>query len=383
MVENKSLKKKESQDILSENTFVSGQKPDNVNVASKDASQSKMSFHTKRYFIIGTMLVILLVAVLGVYLNFAHAMPVKTSSLQNINIALKWVHQSQFAGNYVAQEKGFYAARGLNATLIPYNFKDSPIDLVASGKVVFGIAGADEILLARSKGIPVKAVAVIYQINPVCAFSLKSSGIKSPTDFVGKRIGIEKGINVEYEYDAMMENLHINRSNTTEISIGYNASELLDGTVDISTGYVINEPYYAIATGQDVNIIMVEDYGVNMYADVLFTTDYTINSNPKLVDNFVQATLDGWQYTLEHEDEAVDIVMHYAVNNNLAHERYALHTSLPLINTGDVPIGYMDEAGWNNVKQSLLLQKRNVSSANVSDCYTTKFINNRDARHNI
>jgi len=177
--------------------------------------------------------------------------------------------------------------------------------------------------------------------------------------------------------------LHINRSNTTEISIGYNASELLDGTVDISTGYVINEPYYAIATGQDVNIIMVEDYGVNMYADVLFTTDYTINSNPKLVDNFVQATLDGWQYTLEHEDEAVDIVMHYAVNNNLAHERYALRTSLPLINTGDVPIGYMDEAGWNNVKQSLLLQKRNVSSANVSDCYTTQFINNRDARHNI
>jgi len=264
-----------------------------------------------------------------------------------------------------------------------YNFKDLPIDLVASGQAQFGIASASEILIARSKGIPVKAIAVIYQINPVCAFSLKSSGIKSPKDFIGKKIGIEKGINVEYEYIAMMDYLHLNRSNLTEIGIGYEAQELLNGSVDVSTGYVINEPYYVISKGLDVNIIMVEEYGINMYADVLFTTDELIDKNPKLVNDFVQATLDGWQYAVENEDEAVNIVLHYAVNNDLAHERYALKTSLPLINTGDVSIGYMNNVGWLNVKKAVLLQKFNLTTINITDCYTTQFINQRDVQRKI
>ena len=128
---------------------------------------------------------------------------------------------------------------------------------------------------------------------------------------------------------------------------------------------------------------MVEDYGVNMYADVLFTTDDLINKNPELVNNFVQATLEGWQYALENEDETVSIVMQYAKNNNIAHERYALKTSLPLISTGEVALGYMDKDGWLSVQNAILLQKLLSNPVNISDCYTTQFIDKRDAQHNI
>jgi NitT/TauT family transport system substrate-binding protein len=335
----------------------------------------------KKYVIIGVAILITLAVVLGFYMLSNPSSSLKKAPLQNINVALSWTHQSEFAGNYVAVEKGFYAIHGLNASLMAYNFNDLPIDLVMSGKAEFGIAGASEVVVARSKGIPIKAIAVIYQINPVCAFALKSSGIKTPKDFIGKKIGVEKGINVEYDYIAMMNNLHINRSDLTEIGVGYDASELINGSVDVSTGYVDNEPYYAIAEGSDVNIIMVEDYGVNTYSDVLFTTDDLINKNPELVNNFVHATIDGWQYAIEHEDEAVDIVMHYSEDKDKAHEIYGLRTSIPLISTGNVMIGHMDKNGWLNVNKYLLLQNFSTSSINISDCYTTQFIDTLDVQH--
>jgi NitT/TauT family transport system substrate-binding protein len=338
---------------------------------------AKNNLGTKKYLIISLSLLIISLLALGLYFYLNHTLSFKPP-IQNINVALSWIHQSEFTGNYVAVEKGFYAENEINASLIPYNFKDLPIDLVVSGKADFGITGASEVLLARSQGIPVKAIAVIYQVNPVCAFSLKSSGITKPTDFIGKKIGVEKGINVEYDYISMMNNLNINRSLLTEIGVGYNASELLDGTVDVSTGYVDNEPYYVIAAGQDVNIIMVEDYGVNTYSDVLFTTDELINKNPKLVSAFVKATIDGWQYTLEHQDEAIGIIMQYTEDKDMNHEIFGLKKSLPLISTGEVPIGYMDQKGWQAVENAVLLQKILSTPINVSDCYTTEFNNNNN-----
>jgi NitT/TauT family transport system substrate-binding protein len=295
-------------------------------------------------------------------------------TLRNINVTLKWTHQSQFAGQYVAKDKGFYRNAGLDITLIPYDFKTSPIELVRTKKAVFGVAGADEIILARARGIPVKAIAVIYRSNPVCAFALKNSGIINPYDFQGKTVGIERGSNVEYEYVAMMKKLGINRSRINEISINYDASELLEGKVDVSTGYFINEPYYVISDNKEINIMMVEDYGVRMYGDVLFTMDDTIKTDPKLVYAFVSSTMDGWQYAIENYDETIDIVMNYAVNNSLDHERYSLEKTIPLILSGDMPLGVMDDESWNSVEQILLDQKLVDGPLRLSDIYTNDFI---------
>ncbi|MGV8086376.1 MAG: ABC transporter substrate-binding protein [Candidatus Woesearchaeota archaeon] len=341
----------------------------------------------KKHILLFLLILLFLILLFLGYIIYDKYFIVNDYEWKNVTVALKWVHQSQFAGNYVAIDKGFYSVHKIDAQLIPYNLRDSPIDLVASGNATFGIASASEILIARSQGIPVKAIAVIYQINPVCAYSLKSSGITQPKDFIGKRVGLEKGINVEYEYIAMMNYLDIDRSQITELGIGFNGDELLNGDVDVSTGYVINEPYYTISKGIDVNIIMVEDYGINTYADVLFTTENLIAENYSLVDNFVQATLDGWQYALEHEEETVGIVMRYAKDKDLSHEKYALKTSLPLISTGDIALGFMDEEGWINVKKTLLLQKERYNLSyddiNVSDCYDDAFINNRRVWHKI
>lgn len=297
-------------------------------------------------------------------------------NIQNVNLKLKWLHQAQFAGNYVAIEKGFYKKEGLDVTPIPFSFESPAIDSVVDGESLFGITGADEIILARAKGLPVKAIAVIYKINPVVAFSLKSSGITKPQDFIGKKVGIEKGLNVEYLYATMMSKLNLDRSKIKEVAVGYDASELIRGEVDVSTGYIINEPNKVREAGFEVNTILMADYGANVYADVLFVRDDTVQNNPKLVEKFLKATLDGWQYAIENENEAIDITLKYATTSTRIHETQMLKSSIPLIYTGNSLLGWMDDDKWYEIQEILLQQKILNNPININGAFTTQFLKN-------
>lgn len=94
--------------------------------------------------------------------------------------------------------------------------------------------------------------------------------------------------------------------------------EIAYGTVDVATGYAGNEPHQAIQAGHEVNIILMADYGTNMYGDVLFATEDTINKKPELVEHFLRATLKGWQYAIENQEEAVGIILKYATDKTKA-----------------------------------------------------------------
>ena len=319
---------------------------------------------------------IYLIAFLIIIVIFSGCTAVENSEeLQEITVKLKWLHQAQFAGNYVANEKGFYADEGLKVNLVPFSFEEPTIDAVANGEAVFGIIGSDKLILARAKGKPIKAFAVIYKINPVCAYSLKKSGILKPNDLIGKTVGLSLGTDIDTIYLAMLNKLGINRSQINEITIGYSADELLNGTTDVSTGYIINEPHQAIEAGYEVNTILMANYGANTYADVLFATEDTINNNPELVEKFLRATLKGWQYAIENEEEAVDITLKYAAGRTKSHEAYMLSNSIPLIHTGNAYIGWMEKSEWEQAQNILLEQNILDKEIDVNELYTMKFLN--------
>jgi NitT/TauT family transport system substrate-binding protein len=298
----------------------------------------------------------------------------KPKNLQPVSVRLKWLHQAQFAGMYVAKEKKIYQEEGLNVTLNSYDYVHRPIEYLAEGKNVFGVIGADELLIEREKGIPVKAVAVIYKKNPVVLYSLKSSGINMPEQLIGKRIGIEKSGNVEYMYRAMLFNTGINSSRVKEIPIGYDDTELINNITDVSTGYLINEPQLAIEKGYEVNMMLPEEYGVHMYADVIVTTEDMIKNNPDLVRRFVKATLTGWDYALKNEKETTDFVMLYSKDTSKLHQQNMLHSSIPLISTGDSVLGFMDKDKWENTKKILVSSKLLSDNISIDEAYTNEFI---------
>ncbi len=303
------------------------------------------------------------------------------SNPKHVTLKLKWLHQAQFAGNYVAKEEGFYRDVGLNVEISPFSFESPTIPSVVHGGVNFGITGADELAIARKNGMPLKALAVIYKISPVCAYSLKENNIIRPSDFIGKTVGIERAadgteINIGITYHAMMEKVGIDRSQINEITIGYDATELIAGTVDVSTGYIINEPHLAEAAGYEVNKILMADYGVNMYADVIFAREDFIQDNPETVDSFLRATIRGWEWSINNIEQATNHVLKYATDRTFEHEQFMLRASVPLILGRDSVIGQMNPGEWQQLVDILTDQGFiEPGSVQIEDLYEDKFIN--------
>src|ERR1700691_5818620 len=133
-----------------------------------------------------------------------------------VTVRLKWYNQAQFAGFYVAQAKGFYKAAGLDVIIQPGGPDFPAVQMVAGGNEQFGVTGADQILIARSKGVPVVALAVIYRRNPFVLFSLQKSGIKTPADWAGKKVGVKIGGNEELIYRAVMPKPGIEKPRATQ-----------------------------------------------------------------------------------------------------------------------------------------------------------------------
>ena len=145
--------------------------------------------------------------------------------------------------------------------------------MVTGGNEQFGVTGADQILIARSKGVPVVALAVVYRRNPFVLFSLAKSGINGPADYIGKKVGLKIGGNEELIYRAILAKVKIDKSALTEIPVKFDITPLLTGTVDVWPGYLINEVLAAKEKGFAVNVVYPSDYGIDLYADTLFTTE--------------------------------------------------------------------------------------------------------------
>ena len=122
-------------------------------------------------------------------------------------------------------------------------------------------------------------------------------------------------------------------------------------------------------------MIYPEDWGVVMYADVLITTQDMINNNPDIVRSFVKATLEGWRYAIEHEEEALNVTMKYAEESSRDHQEYMLRKSIPLIHTGDSELGLMDGTIWQDMITVLAENSLLKTKLNTTQLYTNEFIN--------
>jgi NitT/TauT family transport system substrate-binding protein len=283
-----------------------------------------------------------------------------------VTVRLKWFNQAQFAGFYVAQDKGIYKSAGLDVNIQPGGPDFPAVQMVAGGNEQFGITGADQILIARSKGVPVVALAVIYRRNPFVLFSLAKSGIKTPADWVGKKVGVKIGGNEELIYRAVLAKAGIDKSKLTEIPVKFDMTPLLAGSIDVWPGYLINEVIEAKEKGFAVNVVSPSDYGIELYADTLFTTEAMLKNKPDVVRRFVVATLQGWNAAIAVPEEAAKITVKYGDKLTYAHELAMMKASVPLLEPDSKPLGYMDAAGWSSAQKLLLdagFQKQPVDIA--------------------
>lgn len=328
----------------------------------------------KKIFVFVFLLVLISLALLSKNQNKAKNDQTPSKEVKPVSLRLKWLDQAQFAGYYLAKSQGLYRNKGLEVTINPGGPEIAPVQMVVSNVDQFGITGADQILLAREKGIPIVALAVIYKNTPVAIGSLKGKNIRTPQDLLGKRMGMIYGRDEETIYRALLEKTKIDQKKIKEVALLAGLSQLTSDKIDAQILYEINEPILLEQQGFEINLIKPRDYGVIFYADTLFTTEDIIKNNPELVRRFVQTSIEGWRQAFNDQKAAIDAVM--AVNGSLSrtHQERFLELSKQLIIEGG-KIGYSEEQTWVEMQKNLLDQGIMKKPVEINKVFTNDFIN--------
>lgn len=230
------------------------------------------------------------------------------SAQDTINVRLLWKHQFQFAGYYMAKEKGFYAEEGLDVRLQEFDFGLDLVDEVIQGRSQFGIARTS-LLIDRNAGADVVALFAAYQQSPLMLLTRKDSNILLSSDLQNKQVMITDDAKKVGEIIAMLLQAGITASNFIQQEHSYNVQDLIDGKTDAMAAYVSNEPFQLEQQGIEFNVIHPKDYGFDMYSDILFTSREYVEQNPDVTDRFYRASIRGWLYAFEHIDETAEIIL--------------------------------------------------------------------------
>jgi NitT/TauT family transport system substrate-binding protein len=311
-------------------------------------------------------------SIIGFLLSITMLLPaiVPSQAAESVTLRLKWLNQAQFAGYYVAKDKGYYSAAGLDVSIQPGGSDFPAVQMVAGGSEQFGVTGADQILIARSKGVPVVAIAVIYRENPFVLFALKKSGITKAAEFSGRNIGLKIGGSEELIYRSVLKSANVDKGSLHEVPVKFDLSPLLTGQVDIWPGYVINEVIAAEEKGFEVSVIKPADYGVRMYADTLFTTERMLKEQPDLVKKFVAATIQGWTDAVADAEGAARTTVKFGNKLEYAHELAMMRASIPLLKAGSDPIGVSKQADWEALQAMLIDAGFQKNKVDVSTAFT-------------
>ncbi len=295
-----------------------------------------------------------------------------TRALTPITVQLLWTHNAEFAGFYAADQKGYYAAEGLSVTFREGGPNVDYLTPVASGTAQFGDAGADELILARANGKPLRAIATLYRRSPLVFIALASSGVNRPQDFVGKAIRITP--QTAAVFHAMMARIGIRSDQYTEVNLLSEVAAFASGQPPVWSSYLTNFSVTVQQAGYKLNTIYPDDYGIHFYADTIFTTDDVITKDPQLVKRFLRATLQGWTYAVENPSQVGALVQKYNATADASLENAKMTAALPLINTGEDFIGWMKPEIWGGMEKTLREQKVLTQTVDVSQVYTLQFI---------
>ena len=272
--------------------------------------------------------------------------------LEEVTLQLRWLHQFQFAGYYMAKEKGYYKDAGLNVTLLEANEQHPhPVEEVVSGRAQYGV-GNSGLINSRLTGKPVVVLASLFQTSPNVWILRKDSNISTLFDLAGKRLMMTKSIE-NAELIALFDNEGFDVKKLNIIESTFDINDLITRKVDAFNGYSTNEPYYLKEKGIEYLTIDPRKYGVDFYSDCLFTSEHELSEHPERVKAFRKASLQGWTYALAHPDEAIDVILaHYSTLKTRDHLRFEAAATRKLMVPELIEIGHMNPARWGYIAQT-------------------------------
>jgi len=235
----------------------------------------------------------------------------------NVTIQLKWVTQTQFAGYYVAQDKGFYKDEGLNVTIKPGGPDIGPQQVLAGGGADVAVDWMPSALAAREKGMGTVNIAQPFKSSGMMLTCRKDRGVNSTSDLKGKNLGVWYYGN-EYPFLSWMNKLGLatdgSANGVTVFKQGWDILPLTQGDADCVSTMAYNEYWQVLAEGlkpEELTVFRYEDMGVATLEDGLYVLEENLK-DAAFVDKmvrFVRASMRGWKYAEENQAEAAEIVV--------------------------------------------------------------------------
>jgi len=295
-----------------------------------------------------------------------------------VTLQLKWVHQAQFAGFYVAQEKGYYAGENIKITFLEGGQGINLAQNILLGRAHFGVMSPEDILIQRSQGKPIKALAAIYRRSAVVFAALADSGIFRPSDFIGKTVALGNTSGATPEFELQLNSLtkrlgiDISRINIATYDPEYTAFS--KGEIDVTPAFSTGGLIKMKQKGLKLNLIWPSEYGIRFFSDTLVTTDSLIDQYPDLILRFLKATLKGWRDAVEDYPKAVEITLKYAKIADPVLQTAMMEAMLPLVHTGVDVIGWMTPEIWQEMANLMMNHGLLTAPIDVNNAYTLRFL---------
>jgi NitT/TauT family transport system substrate-binding protein len=299
---------------------------------------------------------------------------VQAASAADITLQLKWVAQSQFAGYYVAEDKGFYDEEGLDVEIKAGGPDIAPEQVIAGGGADVIVAWMGGALVAREKGVPLVNIAQPYQKSGLQLICPKDGPIQTEADFKGHTLGVWFFGN-EYPFFAWMNKLGLSTEGgpdgVTVLKQSFDVQPLVQKQADCISVMTYNEYWQAIDAGfkpEDLVVFNYTEMGNDLLEDGLYVLEDKL-ADPEFKENmvkFVRASMKGWKYAMENPDEAAEIVMDNGGQDE-NHQKRMMGEVAKLIGDGT---GKLDPAVYERTAKALLDQ--DIITKEPEGAYTTE-----------
>lgn len=278
------------------------------------------------------------------------------AELKKASFIPQWSPQAQFAGYYVAYEKGFYRQHGIDLKIIQGGPERSPTDYLRKGETDFATTWLSTAIRLRSQGERLVNIGQIVQRSALMLIARKADGILSPSDLEGKKVGIWGG-------DFSIQPRAFLRKYGLKVKVvpqSFSVNLFLRGGVDAASAMWYNEYHTIINSGVDpeeLTTFFFDAYGLNFPEDGIYASEELCMKDPELCSAFVKASLEGWAYAFSHAEEALNIVMNYMsaakIPASRSHQKWMLERMQDIIMTDRSRPGVLNRKDYEAVCREL------------------------------
>ena len=286
-----------------------------------------------------------------------------------------WLNQFEFAGYYVAKEKGFYKDVGLDVEIKEFKQDFYLTDTVLNGNTDFGV-NSSSIIMDKANGKDIVLLGTIFQSSPLILLALKDSNINNLNDMVDKKIMLANNQKDFGIFRSMFRNQDIDPNYLTFVPHTFKIDDLINKNADVMSAYSTNELFLVKEKGYETTIFDPKDFGFDFYDDILFTSNEFAEKNPQLVKDFYDASIKGWEYSFNNIEEVSKLIYekYNTQNKSLESLIFEANEMKKLVYDQNGKIGTITKEKLNLIINSYKVMGLMKKPINVDDLVYTKHL---------